>query len=317
MYGGGIWSRLSSSVWRLKLLGFGGVAVPVERDLKSGSCGGGAWRAAGRRLTGLGPVACGGVVDNWAPREKAADREGFAENRFWPFLWWVSGEGYFIVVWLFIECLFGLCLRCRGRSAPSNILEHGIMFLAGIMYFGLGKTVSFRETGLGARAGKRRGGLRSGGLSIGDTSRTAKSPDCRSVPTDWSERALLRSDQEGRSGAPSYALEFSAGDRSPAAVDRQTPQRSLTGSKQTSARHPEGKRNSRMVLASALKLASINVLGGIVVIWVGRRPAEDADDPGEPHPDHEGSAEDGGDRDLDDEAAATRVDVGGQQRDEG
>ena len=72
-----------------------------------------------------------------------------------------------------------------------------------------------------------------------------------------------------------------------------------------------------MVLASALKLASINVLGGIVVIWVGRRPAEDADDSGEPHPDHEGSAEDGGDRDLDDEAAATRVDVGGQQRDEG
>ena len=63
MYRGGILRVLATSVWRQKLLGVGGFAVPVKRALKSGSCGGGAWRPAGWWLTDLGPQASGGLVD--------------------------------------------------------------------------------------------------------------------------------------------------------------------------------------------------------------------------------------------------------------
>ena len=84
------------------LPGLAGLPVPVKRALKSGSCGGGAWRPAGWWLTGLGPLACGGLVDVSGLRGNDAHRVGLAENGFWPFWRWVVGEGYFIAVWLFM-----------------------------------------------------------------------------------------------------------------------------------------------------------------------------------------------------------------------
>ncbi len=89
-------------------MGFGGQPVPVKRALESGSCGGGAWRLAGWRLTGLSPQASGGLADVRGPRENDVHRVGVAEIGFWPFWRWVVGEGYFILLWLFIEGLFGL-----------------------------------------------------------------------------------------------------------------------------------------------------------------------------------------------------------------
>ena len=99
--------------------GFAGRSVPVKRALESGSCGGSAWRPAGRPLTGLGPQVSGGLVDVPGLRRNDADRVGIAEIGFWPFSRWVVGEGSFIAIWLFIEGLFVLCFRCRGRNAPS------------------------------------------------------------------------------------------------------------------------------------------------------------------------------------------------------
>ena len=63
MYRGGILRGLSTSGWRVYLPGLAGLPVPVKRALKSGSCGGGAWRPAGWWLTGLGPQDSGGLVD--------------------------------------------------------------------------------------------------------------------------------------------------------------------------------------------------------------------------------------------------------------
>ena len=84
------------------IVGGWGFAVPVKRALESGSYGGGARWPAGWWSTGLGPLACGGVVGVCGPRKKEADREGFVEIGFWPFSWWVVGEGYFILSWLFM-----------------------------------------------------------------------------------------------------------------------------------------------------------------------------------------------------------------------
>ena len=72
-----------------------------------------------------------------------AHRVGVAEIGFWPFWRWVVGEGYFIAIWLLIERLFELYIRCRGRSAPSQMSEHVIDFSSRIVRFGPRKLVIF------------------------------------------------------------------------------------------------------------------------------------------------------------------------------
>ena len=121
--------------------GFAGVCWPVrpcESRLKEWLLWWVRMAAVGLAAHRFGSTACGGIVEVRMTCKLEAHREGFAENRIGPFLWMACGEVYFIMYWLFVECLFKLCIRCRRRIAPSQILEHEIYVRSRILFFGFG-----------------------------------------------------------------------------------------------------------------------------------------------------------------------------------
>ena len=73
----------------------------------------------------------------------------FAKNGISAFYWIGCGEGVFHSESVVYEtAISGRRFRCRGRGAPSQILEHRNVFLTRRICFGVGNSVYFQESGL-------------------------------------------------------------------------------------------------------------------------------------------------------------------------